>query len=207
MTQIIPTQAQDLLTLWFDTLLEKPDQQSVMKRWFSSDPNWDQQLNQQFGELLKQAEAGGLKDWEQTPESKLALIILLDQLSRNLYRGSAKAFANDPRAVKLAEQMVEQAWDQKLHPLQRLFIYLPFEHSESLAHQDQAIELFDRLKADPSEIVSEQKELFAMLLDYAHRHRDVIVKFGRFPHRNARLGRADTPEETEFLKQPGASFG
>lgn len=196
--------SQKILDFWFGGLLDKPDSEAVMQRWFSVDESQDADIRQRFGSLLETAEAGGLTEWENTPESQLALIVLLDQFSRNLYRGSAKAFANDARAVQLAEASVTQGWDQKLHPLQRLFIYLPFEHSEDLKHQDMAVTHFEQLSA---EAPVEQRKLYDMLLDYAQRHRDVIVRFGRFPHRNQRLNRQNTPEEAQFLQEPGSSFG
>ena len=128
------------------------------------------------------------------PQGCLALIILLDQFSRNMFRGSAQAFAADEKALAHARTAVERGLDQQLPPFQRTFVYLPFEHSESLADQDRSVALFEALGDENT-------------YDYAVRHRDIIVRFGRFPHRNVILGRESTPEELEFLKEPGSSFG
>lgn len=193
-------QASDLLTMWFAGV-DQPDTAPLMKRWFGSDPQSDAQLQRDFGPLLAEAEAGGLQSWEAEPESMLALVVLLDQFSRNLHRGSGQAFANDPRARDLAAQAIEKGWDQRFSPLERMFFYLPFEHSESLADQNRCVELFEALNREQS------NDFFANTLDYARRHRDVIARFGRFPHRNQRLGRSSTPAEEAFLQTPGSSFG
>lgn len=200
----IDARATDLLDFWFGDLRERYDAKESLRRWFSGDPELDALCRERFGALLSEAEAGGLRDWEGRPESLLALVILLDQLSRNLHRGSAAAFANDARACNLAHQAVDSGWDLELHPLERLFLYLPFEHSESLADQDLAVERFAALEAVAG---PELQAAVAGYSDYARRHRDVIVRFGRFPHRNQRLGRPSTPEEQVFLTQPGSSFG
>lgn len=193
-------QASDLLAMWFAGL-GQPDTDPLMKRWFGSDPQSDAQLRRDFGPLLAEAEAGGLQRWEDEPESMLALVVLLDQFSRNLHRGSGQAFANDARARDLAARALEQGWDQRFSPLERMFFYLPFEHSESLADQERCVELFEALNQQQGDA------FFANTLDYARRHRDVIARFGRFPHRNQRLGRPSTPEEEAFLRTPGSSFG
>jgi uncharacterized protein (DUF924 family) len=136
-------------------------------------------------------------EWAEAPESALALSVVLDQFPRNMFRASAKAFLTDRQAQVLAEQVVARGWDRELLPVQRWFVYLPFEHAESLELQDRSVKLFTTLADHPGS---------AATIDYAHRHRDVIARFGRFPHRNAILGRDSTAAELEYLKLPGAGF-
>jgi uncharacterized protein (DUF924 family) len=142
------------------------------------------------------AKAGAFDDWADAPRGGLALLILLDQLSRNLHRGAAEAFAGDAKARAIARDMIARGFDQALTPVERMFVYLPFEHSEDLADQDLSVRLFEALEADLSE----------KTLDYAVRHRDVIQRFGRFPQRNAALGRTSTSDELAYLAEPGARF-
>ena len=165
--------------------------------WFRKDEKFDDEIRVRFGELLEQAGRRELDDWRATPESMLALVIVLDQFSRNLRRNDPRAFENDPYALRCAKEAIARGDESKLRPVQRQFLYLPFEHSEAMADQDRAVELMLQLEAFP-----ETKGLVA----WAEKHRDVIRRFGRFPHRNAVLGRVSTPEETEFLKQPGSGF-
>ncbi|HEY9841994.1 MAG: DUF924 family protein [Candidatus Sericytochromatia bacterium] len=194
---------QEILDYWFAGL-EAGDTQALTKRWFMGGAEQDAELQARFGALLAEAEAGGLQGWEHEPGSLLALVILLDQFSRNLHRGSGRAFANDVRAVGLARKALDLGWDRQFPPLQRVFFYLPFEHSEEIEDQHRSIELFESLVSEAS---AELRGMLAGYLDYARRHRDVVVRFGRFPHRNARLGRSSTPEEEAFLQEPGSSFG
>ncbi len=146
-----------------------------------------------FGALLLKAKQGELVHWAETPDGALALVILFDQLSRNIHRGTPEAFAADVLALATAKHAIFQGHDLRLSPEGRGFLYLPFEHSEVLADQDKGVALFEALGSEE-------------LLDYMRRHRDIIARFGRFPHRNAILGRSSTAEEIEFLKQPGSSF-
>lgn len=143
------------------------------------------------------AAEGRLAHWQEHPNSCLALILLLDQFPRNIFRGTPRAFATDAMALQAAERAVGDRFDEQLLPVQRWFLYLPFEHSEHLEHQHRSIALFDTLRDDPDS---------ASTIDYAYRHLRVIERFGRFPHRNAILGRESTPEEQEFLLQPGSGF-
>src|SRR5690606_119569 len=138
--------------------------------------------------------------WLAPPRGRLALVILIDQFSRNLFRGDARAFAHDALARRWVSEGLDAGADRALRAIERVFFYLPLEHSESLADQQRSVALFERLCAD---VPPALQGTFAGYLDYAVRHRDVIVRFGRFPHRNASLGRATTPEEAEFLRQPG----
>ena len=167
------------------------------KFWFIKDHKFDRQIRSRFLETYQQAAVGKLIKWQEQALSCLALIIILDQFPRNMFRNSPQAFATDSQALKLSKYAVSQGFDRQLLPVQRWFIYLPFEHSENLADQRTAVKLFETLKGDRDSQTT---------IDYAYRHFQVIERFGRFPHRNLILGRESTPEEEEFLKQPGAKF-
>ncbi|MGV7211050.1 DUF924 family protein [Oxalobacteraceae bacterium A2-2] len=187
-------QAREVLDFWF------PDPQP-QRAWFVKDEQFDHQIRQRFGELVGQALAGGLQSWDaEGPPSALARILLLDQFTRNIHRGTPLSFAGDAQALAAALDMVDAGRDLALPPLQRAFVYLPLEHAEDLAMQKRCVALFSRLAGE------EGGEHLAGMLDYARRHCDVIARFGRFPHRNRILGRASTPEESAFLQQPGSSF-
>lgn len=187
----------DVLEFWFGAP-GSAEHGSLRKCWFEKDPAFDAEIRRRFLSLVDEAAAGRLDDWADRPERLLALIVLLDQFPRNLFRDAPRAFATDAQALALAQQALAQGVDAQLMPVARAFIYLPFEHSEDLAMQDRAVALFSAL--------AQHGEAFASYLDYAERHRDVIRRFGRFPHRNAILGRASTPEEIAFLARPGAGF-
>lgn len=187
----------DVLEFWFGAP-GSAEHGSLRKCWFEKDPAFDAEIRRRFLALVDEAAAGRLDDWADRPEGLLALIVLLDQFPRNLFRDAPRAFATDAQALALAQQALAQGVDAQLMPVARAFIYLPFEHSEDLAMQDRAVALFSAL--------AQHGEAFASYLDYAERHRDVIRRFGRFPHRNAILGRTSTPEEIAFLARPGAGF-
>ena len=171
---------------------------SARKAWFMKDAAFDAAIRERFGALVERALRGELEVWGDEPRSSLAQILLLDQFTRNAFRGSARSFAGDARALAAASRMVGSRQDEALAPFMRAFVYLPYEHAEGLAMQDEAIRLFTKL-------VSEAPEL-ADMLDYAHRHREVIERFGRFPHRNEILGRLSTAEEIDFIQRPGSGF-
>lgn len=157
--------------------------------WFDSDPEFDQQIRQRFGQANIQAASGELDYMMQTQRGSLALIILLDQFSRNIYRGQAEAFANDSKVRQVAEHALQKQFDQDLLTVQRKFMYLPFEHAEDLALQNKSVELFIRLGD-------------ANAISHALCHRDQIVRFGRFPGRNQALNRENTVAEQRFLDKP-----
>jgi uncharacterized protein (DUF924 family) len=172
--------------------------------WFSSEHQYDAVIRKQFGKLHRRAARGELDaEWAATPRGRIALIVVLDQFSRHIHRGTATAFAQDPAAQRLAAAGVEQGADRALIPAQRAFLYLPFEHSEDLKLQRLSTRSFERLAG---EVAPAWRKEYAGFADYAGHHRDIIERFGRFPHRNRILGRASTPEEVEFLKEPGSSF-
>jgi uncharacterized protein (DUF924 family) len=149
------------------------------------------------------AAAGKLDDWAQHARGRLALILLFDQFPRNMYRDTPRAFACDPLARRLALDGIAAGADRSLRAIERVFFYLPLEHSESVELQERSVTLFTALAAG---VPGADRKTFAGYLDFAVRHRDVIHRFGRFPHRNHILDRDSTPEETAFLKQPGSSF-
>jgi uncharacterized protein (DUF924 family) len=173
------------------------------KRWFGQGRKHDAAIRGRFARLHECACRGELDEWASTARSRLALIVILDQFSRHIHRGTALAFAQDSAAQRLAFEGVERGLDRKLHPAGRAFFYLPLEHAEDLKLQHRSVRCFELLA---NEVSATWRKDYASFLAYARRHYDVIGRFGRFPHRNALLGRASTPEELEFLQQPGSSF-
>ncbi len=166
--------------------------------WFKRDDAFDEELRRLFGHLVIPAREGALDGWAETPEGALALILLLDQLPRNLFRGSAEAFASDARARAVARRAVlERRFDMRMTPTQRIFLYLPFEHGEEMADQDISVALFEGLRDHRPHALPDGT------IDYAWRHWHVIRRFGRFPHRNAVLGRESTGEEQAWLASGG----
>ena len=160
------------------------------QKWFSKDDAFDAAIRQRFLPAYEAAAAGRLSDWEATPEAALALLIVLDQFPRNMFRGSPRAFAADPLALAIAKRAVAQNFDRQLDLPKRNFFYLPFQHSENLADQQRCVEL-SRQNSDAEGV------------KWAELHADIIRRFGRFPHRNAVLGRVSTPEEQAFLDAGG----
>lgn len=193
--------AQAILTFWFGNL-EEPGYGEYRKTWFTKDADFDAQIRQHFLADTEKAAAGEYAHWQTTPTSAVALLLLFDQFPRNLYRGSDRSFATDAQALKVAQHLVTTGADKTLSAAYRFFIYVPFEHSEEIAHQHRCVELMEALIQDIPEIDPGLKAG----LDYAIRHRDVIEQFGRFPHRNEILNRPSTPAEIAFLKQPGSRF-
>ncbi|MCF5707510.1 DUF924 family protein [Pseudomonas syringae] len=193
-----------LLDWWFGSA-ESPTEGVKARNtlWFGKKKANDTEAHERFGDQVDKALAGGLAEWAEDPKGWLALILLLDQLPRMIYRETPKAYAGDQRAQMLVKHGLKLERDQLLDPLQRSFIYLVLEHSENLADQDCAIACFSRLLAL---LPATDRDYFRRSLDYAERHQAIIARFGRFPHRNAILGRASTDEEIEFLKKPGSSF-
>jgi len=195
---------EEILEFWFGKLESDnyfPKEKSVI--WFRKSEETDQLIRDRFEKTLLEVKQGATQDWDATPRGTLALIILLDQFSRNMYRDSPKAFERDPIALELSLKGMRQEQEQPLRPLERIFFYMPLMHSEKLEDQKQCIACFEKLlEICPSEL----RKMVENNLDYAHKHCVIIERFGRFPHRNEVLGRTSTPEETEFLKQPGSRF-
>ena len=187
---------QEVLDFWFGAP-DSPRYGQAHAEWFRKSDAFDAQIRTRFALTHEVASRGELAHWRAQPLSALALVIVLDQFPRNMYRGNARAFASDARALDVALHMVAQRYDRSLMPVQRHFVYLPFEHAEDIAMQRESVRLYETLRDDPQS---------AEAIDYAYRHRDIIERFGRFPHRNAILGRPSTSEELQFLQQPGSSF-
>lgn len=193
-----------ILEFWFgNTADDTATAQAQQKLWWSKNAAVDADIRTRFGALVETAVTGTLDDWAQDARGRLALILLFDQFPRNMYRDTPRAFACDARAEKLALAGIANGADRTLRAIERVFFYLPLEHSESAELQERSVALFTALAAGVPEA---DRKTFAGYVDYAVRHRDVIHRFGRFPHRNHILGRDSTPEETTFLKQPGSSF-
>jgi uncharacterized protein (DUF924 family) len=173
----------DVLAFWF----------ADPARWWRKDPAFDAEIRTRFHDLHRAVAAGAREDWRATPRGALAYVVVLDQFSRNMFRDTAGMFASDAQAVAAARAAVDRGDDRALADTERMFLYMPLMHSEDLADQDRCVDLFRALGRSYE-------------LNYAEQHRDIVRRFGRFPHRNQLLGRASTPDEVEFLKQPGSSF-
>jgi uncharacterized protein (DUF924 family) len=191
-----PPAAQTILDFWFggETEAEFGQRRAL---WFKADAAFDQLVGAACHVHHLEAAAGRLDGWAATPKGCLALLILLDQVPRNLFRGSPRAYATDAKALALAHDAVAHGFDRPLHPIQRCFVYLPLEHAETLADQRRSVALFEALAPE----LTSKTTLAAV-----HRHYEIIARFGRFPHRNAVLGRVSTEEELAFLTEPNSSF-
>lgn len=191
----------EVLQFWFGTDSDNPLANAGM--WWKKDPGLDAEIQRRFGALVEKGRSGGLFDWTQTPRGTLALVIVLDQFPRNIFRDSPEAFASDDTALKLSLAAQDGGFDAALTAVERWFLYMPMMHSEDIAIQERAVAAFARLRdSAPPQL----REALGSAHDFAVRHRDIVARFGRFPHRNAVLGRPSTPEEEAFLELPGSSF-
>jgi uncharacterized protein (DUF924 family) len=186
----------DVLEFWFGAP-DSPELGRNRKCWFEKSADFDALVRDRFLETYERGAAGELDAWRARPLAALALVVTLDQFPRNMFRGTPRAFAADPLALTVARETVANGSDRVLLPVQRVFVYLPFEHAEDLSAQRAALGLFAGLAGDPTT---------SGTLGWAMRHYAVVARFGRFPHRNAVLGRESTPDELAFLARPGASF-
>ncbi len=191
------TEVESILDLWFGPLEDGFSTDEFRRRWFESTPEFDAEIRNRFHGVLAQAAAGGFREWCTSSRGSLAYIVLTDQFSRQIHRGTAAAFATDHLALAAAQAGLAEEQDRSLEFDERAFFYLPFEHSESLTDQTRSVELFTRLR---DETPKGFRHLTGNYLRYAHAHRDIIRRFGRFPHRNASLGRSNTAEESEHLE-------
>jgi uncharacterized protein (DUF924 family) len=189
-------EVREVLAFWFGEP-GSADYGKPRPAWFRKDPAFDEEIRHRFLALHARAALGELERWHDDPDSLLALVVVLDQFSRNLYRGDPRAFSQDAAALACAQLALERGWDEARMPVERQFAYLPFEHAEDPAMQERSVALFSALEAFP-----ETKGLSV----WAEKHRVIIRRFGRFPHRNAALGRPSTPEEVAFLEEPGSGF-
>ncbi|HHQ4533420.1 TPA: DUF924 family protein [Aeromonas veronii] len=196
---------QPLLALWFgdeaDDVLRATRQAPL---WWGKSSETDALLASRFGEQAEAAAKGSLAHWAEVPAGRLALILLLDQLPRNIHRGTPAAFAQDPLARDLCLKGLSIGADKSLSPLERVFFYLPLEHAESREQQARSVALFEALATEQAGTPAQAT--FVGFADFARRHQVIIERFGRFPHRNDILGRTSTPEEAAFLQQPGSGF-
>jgi uncharacterized protein (DUF924 family) len=193
-----PDEYESVLDFWFGRVDEHGMADSAhSSRWYKKDPAFDVEIRSRFGALHGAVAAGSRDAWLATPRGRLAAVIVLDQFSRNMFRGDARAFAFDVRALEMALEGIDRGDDRALHLGERSFLYMPLMHSENLATQDRSVALFAALH---DELPGDRQR------EYAERHRDIVRRFGRFPHRNATLGRTSTAEEIEFLKGEGSSF-
>jgi uncharacterized protein (DUF924 family) len=188
---------QDVLAFWFGAP-GTAFHNKTREEWFRKDDAFDADIRRRFGTLIDDALGGRLAQWAATTDGALAQILVLDQFTRNAFRGTPRSFAGDAQALSLARTLVAEGRDRVLPGVRRSFVYLPFEHAEDLATQEQSLSLFKQLGRDEPE--------HASLLTWAERHHAIVARFGRFPHRNAILGRSSTPEEEAFLREPGSSF-
>lgn len=205
---VLDPRLSQVLEYWLGA--EMPTNESALSRqklWFTKSEETDEEIRHLFGGLLQEALAGKLDaEAMEQPLGLLAVLIVLDQFTRNAYRGTPKSFAGDAKALQLALKGIDLGWDvdERIPPVARIFLYLPLEHAESMEMQQNSVVAFEQLyqEAPSSELI----DFFAGTLDYAHKHLEVIQKFGRFPHRNSILGRESTAAEKEYLSKPGAGF-
>ncbi len=195
-TSALDPLAAAILEFWFGA--EDPASPSTPRdEWFRKDAAFDAEIRERFGTAIAVAVAGGYGEWCATAEGALARVLVLDQFTRNVYRDTPAAFAGDARALATAQDAVDRGLDRALKPFGRWFLYMPFEHAEDPAAQRRSLALFGALAEDAG---------LAAPFEWAQKHADVIARFGRYPHRNAILGRTSTPEEVAFLGQPGSRF-
>lgn len=195
----------ELLDFWFGELDEYglPDREH-RERWFRSSRAFDQEIRRRFISMVLFASENGLEQWRQEPGGRLAELILLDQFTRHIHRGGAMAFSNDQQAIRLCLEGLERSADVGLVPIQRAFFYMPLQHAEKLAHQDQAVALYEQLAASTEGPLG---VFLGSFLESARHHREVIKRFGRFPHRNGALKRPSTPDEQAYLGSGGRTYG
>lgn len=192
---------EDVLHTWYGPPGSPPLERSWT--WFQKDDAFDAELRRRFEATLTAATTGACDAWKATPRGRLALVILFDQLSRNMFRGTPRSFAQDGAALALTLEALDAGLDRELSLLERYFLLMPLMHAESVAIQRRSVAEFERLRADATPDVA---DVIERALDFARQHAAIVERFGRYPHRNAILGRPTTPEEAAFLEQPGSSF-
>ena len=205
MTDEDQSRIDEILSFWFkEQALSAPQIDRRMDIWFGEDAVFDLDVEKEFADDVNRASKGELDRWAAEPRGRLALIILLDQFRRNIYRNTAKAFSHDKIALKLCVEGAMEKADRSLTPIQRVFFYMPLQHAESPKVQAKSVALFDKLAESVSPTL---RETFMTVAQFAELHKDIVDQFGRFPHRNKLLGRANTPEEDEYLAGDSPDFG
>ncbi len=195
----------EVLEFWFADTREDPALAGQrMAFWFQSSDERDAEIKDRFGALVSEARSAALPEWHKSPDAQLALIIVLDQFPRNMYRGRPEAFESDEDALAVCMQGIAVGDDRRLGPVERIFYYMPLQHAESLEAQENAVRQFDALAET---VAPELRDIFARCADYARQHHDIVAEFGRFPHRNSILGRDPTPAEKAYLEGGGKTFG
>ena len=204
-TDVDQARIEAVLSFWFkEQSLTAPQIDRRMEIWFGEDPVFDHEIEKEFGNDVASASKGDLNHWAHNSHGRLALIILLDQFRRNMYRGTAKAYSRDRTALELCVHGAMEKKDECLTPIQRVFFYMPLQHAESRKVQAKSVELYRRLAKSVSPTL---RETFMTVAEFAELHKDIVDQFGRFPHRNEVLGRENTPQEAEFLAGDAPDFG
>ena len=201
--------AGEIRRFWFGDLDDsrKIDRkQPPASLWFRAGSQFDEDIRRRFEEDLVKARSGQYRDWENTSEGKLVLVLLFDQFTRNIYRNTPAMYGDDPRALRIVLQGLEDRDDRRLQLVERVFFYMPLMHVEDIQIQKMCVQCFETLVEDSRKMSPKNSDYFGYNLNYARRHRDIIERFGRFPHRNAILGRMTTPEESKFLKEKDSAF-
>jgi len=196
--------AAEVLEFWFGPSWDDPGRTGERSGLWWGGQGHDGPIRGRFGGLVEEAAASTLDDWAITPEGALALVIVVDQFRRNVFRGRAEAFADDARALALSLRAQDEGWDRELPAVPRVFLYMPMQHAEDIAVQERSVQVFQVLADEQPDPV---RGVFQGFTDYARTHRDLIARFGRFPHRNRILGREPTADETTYLEGGGATFG
>jgi uncharacterized protein (DUF924 family) len=205
MTDDDQARIEQILSFWFkEQELTGPQIDRRMDIWFGEDRVFDHEIEKDFSDEIEKASAGKLDHWADEPHGRLALILLIDQFRRNIYRGTLKAFSHDKVALKLCVEGAMEKKDKGLTPIQRVFFYMPLQHAESRKVQAKSVKLYERLAESVSPTL---QETFLTVAQFAELHKDIIDQFGRFPHRNSLLGRENTPEEDEYLAGDSPDFG
>ena len=196
---------EDVLEFWFAGVADEAQEIAARSAvWFQSDPAFDLLCRERFGALHERAARGEIDTWQETPRGALALVVVLDQFSRNIHRGTGTAFACDTRALACCLRARERGFDELLRPVERMFLYMPFQHTEDRERQEESLRVWESLSESAD---GELAEYFEYSVGHAREHRDVVHRFGRFPHRNAALGRDSTPEELQYLDGGAPRYG
>lgn len=203
------TTSQDILDFWFEGVTDATpieNKANPFRKWFMKNPKFDQEIRTKFEVDLVTAQQGGYKSWEESARGRLALIILFDQFSRNIYRNTPEAFVFDPLALDLTLRSLREGSDQSLYLIERTFFYMPLMHAEDLAVQETSVQYFEKLLQESRQKKTANASYYEYSLGFAQRHQEIIRRFGRFPHRNAILQRPSTEAEEQFLHKPASSF-